>query len=108
VRVKPGVLFSVIAPGGFRILAGLVAVAASIGHDITITSACDGIHSGPEDPHHLGKAYDVRISDLPDPAITLQDIQTELGTEEFFAFIEDPGTPNEHIHVQQRHGVEYP
>lgn len=108
IRVKPGVEFSVIAPGGFRILAAIVAVAERIGHDITITSACDGEHSGPDDPHHLGKAYDIRVSDLPDPAITLQDIQTEISVEEFYSFIEDAGTPNQHIHVQVRKGVEYP
>jgi hypothetical protein len=108
VRVKPGVEFTVIAPGGFRILAALVAVAESIGHDITITSACDGAHSGPDDPHHLGMAYDIRIHDLPDPSVVLQDIQLELGVMEFYAFIEDEGLPNQHIHCQVKEAVEYP
>jgi hypothetical protein len=108
VRVKPGVLFTVIAPGGFRILAAIVAVAGRIGHDLTITSACEGEHSGVDDPHHLGKAYDIRTKDLPDPGILLQEIQVELGVEEFYSFIEGPGTENEHIHVQVRKDVEYP
>lgn len=108
VRVKPGVEFTTIAPGGFRILAALVAVAGRIGHDITITSGTDGVHSGADDPHHLGKAYDIRVHDLPDPSVVLQDIQMEIGTEEFYSFIEGEGTAGEHIHCQVRQGVSYP
>jgi len=46
IRVKPGVEFTVIAPGGFRILAALVMVADRLTQDLTITSAADGEHSG--------------------------------------------------------------
>jgi hypothetical protein len=107
VLVKPGVQFTIISPAGFRILWALTEVATG-GADITITSACDGLHSGVDDPHHRGEAYDIRCHDAADPAILLQDIQHVLGTGLFFSFIEDPGTPNEHIHVQKRKGVEYP
>ena len=106
--VKPGVEFKVIAPAGFRILWALTEVASGDGPDLTITSACDGAHSGPDDPHHRGEAYDVRCHDLPDPALVLQDLQHILGTGQFFSFIEDPGTANEHIHVQLRKGMTYP
>lgn len=108
VRVKDGVLFTIIAPGGFRILEAISKVAGDCGHDLTITSACDGEHSGPDDPHHHGLAYDIRTHDLPDPALILQSIQTELGTDLFYSFIEAPGTDNEHIHIQVKKGTIYP
>lgn len=109
----PSAQFTTIAPAGFRILSALEAAAQTIGHDLTITSACDGAHSGPQDPHHLGCAYDVRIHDLPDPQMALEAIMGQLGeptpdsgglvTSQFFGWLESAGTSNEHIHVQLRH-----
>lgn len=115
VRCKPGVLFTVIAPGGFRILAALEDAADQIAHDLTITSACDGVHSGPDDPHHRGEAYDVRTKDLPDKNLALNKIKDFLAIPEsaeqgsrFFAWIENEGLDDEHIHVQVRKGTVYP
>lgn len=114
VRVKPGVLFTVIAPGGFAILAALDYAAFVLDEDITITSACDGEHSGPDDPHHKGEAYDIRTHDLmseEQKEDLLEAVQNELnghGVGKFYSFIEDPGTPNEHIHVQVAKGTTYP
>jgi len=108
VRVKPGVQFTTIAPGGFCILAAIAAAAVALGHDVTITSACDGEHSGPLDPHHRGEAYDVRTHDIPDKQAFLEEIQKRLSSAHFFAFIEAPGTDNEHIHCQVRKGTVYP
>lgn len=108
VRVKPGVLFTVIAPGGFRILAAIESTAAHIAHDLTITSACDGDHSGPDDPHHRGEAYDIRTHDLPNKTLALEAIRNFLDPVRFFAFLEDPDTDIEHIHVQVRRGMLYP
>lgn len=109
VRVKDGVEFKVIAPSGFVILAAIQLAAESLAHDLTITSGTDGEHSGPNDPHHRGEAYDVRTKDLPDKQAALLAIEKNLFDEEhFFAFIEDPGTDNEHIHCQVRKGTEYP
>lgn len=107
VRVKDGVTFSKIAPGGFRMLAA-IEHAAQIA-DLTITSACDGQHSGPNDPHHRGEAYDVRTHDLSeaDKNSVLKAIQDFLG-DRFFAFLEAANTPNEHIHVQVRKGTVFP
>lgn len=105
-RYKQGVQFTTIAPGGFRILAALDKLAAQQPQNITITSACDGLHSGPTDPHHEGRAYDVRTHDQPDPHDLLVRVQTELGTDKFFAWIENAGQENEHLHVQVRHGVD--
>lgn len=105
---KPGVLFTVISPAGFQIINALTRAAVIINHDLEITSACDGEHSGPDDPHHLGQAYDVRTHDLPDKNLVLATLKSLLDYNKFFVWIEDEGTPNEHIHAQLRHGVNYP
>ncbi len=107
-RVKPGVEFTVIAPGGFMILEAINQAARVIGHDVTITSGTDGTHSGPTDPHKRGEAYDVRTNDQPDKYALLAEIQRRLAPELFYVFLEDEGTPNEHIHGQVRKGVTYP
>jgi hypothetical protein len=115
IRIKQGVQFTVIAPGGFRILAAIEDAADQIAHDLTITSACDGSHSGPDDPHHRGEAYDVRTKDLPDKQLALAKIKDFLAIPEsesqgsrFFAWIENEGQEGEHIHVQVRRGTVYP
>lgn len=107
-----------ISPGGFRLLGALDAAEKKIGAELVITSACDGSHSGLTDPHHLGKAYDVRSHDFRDKESVLLTIMNELGTpvvdsggyvtEKFFGWLEQAGTENEHFHCQVRHGVEYP
>lgn len=112
-RVKLGVSFeyngkAAIAPGGFVLLAAFLGAAQSIGHDVTLTSACDGAHSGPDDPHHEGKAYDVRTHDVPDKDLLLSEIGRRLDPAFFFVFLEDKGTANEHIHGQVRKGITYP
>lgn len=108
VKVKEGVSFSTIAPGGFRILASIEHAVEVIAHDLTITSACEGEHSGPNDPHHRGEAYDVRTQDLPDKHLALTAIMNFLGEIRFFGFIENQDGPNEHIHLQVKHGMLYP
>jgi hypothetical protein len=108
VRCKNGVQFLVIAPGGFRILAAIEFAAGHIAHDLTITSGTDGTHSGPEDPHGRGEAYDVRSHDLPDKQLALDAIMSFLGDVRFYGFLEAPETEGEHIHVQVRHNLQYP
>jgi hypothetical protein len=107
VRVKEGVLFTVISPAGFHILSALDMVARQSGHDLTITSGTDGTHSGPDDPHKHGSAYDIRTHDLADKEFILGRIKMVLG-DAFFAFLEDPEGDNEHIHCQLRKGMTYP
>lgn len=107
IRVKDGVAFTKIAPAGFHILAVLDNLVQALPFDVTITSACDGEHSGPKDPHHLGEAYDVRSHDLPNPVAFLGRFKEALGPS-FYAFLEDPGTTNEHIHAQRAKGTVYP
>lgn len=108
VLVKPGVEFTKIAPGGFRILSALDQVAASMKHDLTITCACEG--HPPEDPHSQGKAYDVRSHDIEDDCLKkliLDQIMRKLGPR-FYGFLEKPGTPEEHFHIQVAKGTVYP
>lgn len=124
-RVKDGVWFTTIAPGGFRILSALDQTALTTELQLTITSACDGTHSGPNDPHHRGEAYDVRTHDhtsaevqkilrlvMDDLARSPRDepmrVGAGLATQSFYGFLEEPGTPNEHLHFQVRRGTEYP
>lgn len=108
VRVKDGVQFTVISPAGFHILSAIEASALRCSHDVTVTSACDGEHSGPDDPHHKGEAYDIRTHDQSDPAQLLSALKLFLSDAKFYVFIEDEGTANEHIHAQLRHGILYP
>lgn len=90
------------------LLAAFLGAAQDIGHDVTISSACDGTHSGPNDPHHEGKAYDVRTHDIPDKDLLLAQIERRLDAAYFYVFIEDAGTENEHIHGQVKKGTTYP
>ena len=110
IRVKPGVEFKVIAPGGFAILSAIYQAAVKVGVDLTITSGSDAEHSGPNDPHHSGQAYDVRTHDLTQDqkGCVLNWIMMVLGWERFYGFIESPNTDVEHIHVQVKKGTSYP
>ena len=111
-RVKPGVVFTPqLPPAGARILEVLKRATQSYGVDVTITSAADGVHSGPTDPHYTGEAFDLRTHDLTaaQKSRLLNDLWAGLYREprQFYAFLEAPNTPNEHIHVQRRNGVIY-
>lgn len=123
VRTKDGVQFATISPGGFTLLSAFWHAAQTLGHDITITSGTDGAHSGTDDPHHLGRAYDVRTQGFNAQAI-LSGVMAELidspvdkvtpaegggfVTQYFFGWIEDAGQANEHAHFQVRRGMDYP
>lgn len=108
VRVKDGVQFSKIAPGGFELLRAITQAADESNHDVTITSGTDGLHSGADDPHHRGEAYDVRTNDIPDKNALLFAIKSKLAPDHFYVFIEAEGTANEHIHGQVKKGTTYP
>ncbi len=109
VLVKDGVQFNVFAPGGALILDALKAASKTLGVDLTITSGTDGVHSGPQDPHHLGNAYDVRSHDLaPDvQAKVVPAVMALLGWEHFFGFLEAPGTDNAHFHFQVKRATAF-
>ena len=127
VSTKPGVRFTTIAPAGFRLLGAIERAARVVGVPLVITSACDGTHSGPADPHLVGEAYDLRTRTLtpaqadavllailgwcrddPDPPpAPVEGVPRSLATRNFFGFVEASGSMNEHIHVQRRKGRVY-
>lgn len=110
VIVKPGVLFTTLAPGGFEILAAITQTAKALSVDLVITSGTDGCHSGQTDPHHRGEAYDVRSQGFS-PELKqaiLNGVMAKLGFDRFYGFLESPGTDNEHFHFQVRKGTTYP
>lgn len=105
--VKPGVMF-ILAPAGVRILEALKLTSRLMHTDLVITSGSDGIHSGPKDPHYSGEAYDVRTRDLsPAGKEELVTTLSELLGDRFYAFLEAPGTTNEHVHVQRKKNTVY-
>lgn len=112
-HIKPGVDFGPngLAPAGQRILFTLMTLVAGYPFDLTITSARDGVHSGPGDPHYSGEALDIRSHDLTEAqkVFVLHDLQMELYREprRFYVFLEGAGTPSEHYHVQRRNGTSY-
>lgn len=110
VYAKSSVLFTVIAPGGFRILSSIDQAAKKLNCDLIITSACDGLHSGLDDPHHRGEAYDVRSHDFsPEQKDqVLAQIMNYLGWEQFYGFLESPNLDTEHYHFQVKKGSTYP
>ena len=81
-----------------------------MGIDLTITSACDGTHSGPDDPHHRGEAYDLRSHDMDvrTKAAILNALQALLPADLFFVFLESEGLSAEHFHLQVKKGTQYP
>ena len=104
-----GVEFQTIKPAGFRILSALDMLAARLPYDLFITSGTDGAHSGPTDPHKTGEAYDVRSHGLTEPQKhEVVAVLTQTLGPRFYAFLEAPGTPNEHFHVQRAKGTIYP
>ncbi len=109
IKIKEGVEFTVIAPAGWMILQALKNASAYLMRDLTITSACDGQHSGPEDPHKKGEAYDVRSNDIPIDMkeYVLDVIMRGLDGKQFYGFLESPNTLNEHIHVQRSKGTTF-
>ena len=111
--VKPGCNFGAeLHPAGARILEVAKRVADLVDFDVTITSARDGEHSGPLDPHHSGEAFDFRTNTLrpEQKARLVTSLQNGLYTSQprkFYVFLESPGLPNEHIHAQRRQGTRY-
>ncbi len=108
VKIKSGVTF-VYSMGGFPILQAIKTNSRMLDVDLTITSGSDGIHSGVDDPHHLGNAYDVRSHDL-DTVVKQQflaNLNNLLSKEKFYYFLEDQGSENEHFHIQVRRGIEF-
>ena len=100
-----------LAPAGARILEILKSLVDSYPFDVTITSARDGVHSGPADPHHTGQAFDLRTNTLfnEQKQLLLTSLRARLykNPRRFYVTLEAAGTSNEHIHCQKRKGTTY-
>jgi hypothetical protein len=73
--------------------------------DCVVTSGTDS--HPPDDPHFNGYAADFRTHHITDPGVKaaiVTQLQTEAG-DDYYVFLEAPGTPNEHIHAQTRKGL---
>lgn len=99
-----------LAPGGVRILSAVETTARKLGRNLTVTSACDGEHSGPLDPHKKGEALDVRSHDFDEATkpVILNCFLSLLPADQFYCFLEDPGQDGEHWHLQVRKNTTYP
>lgn len=110
-RCTDQVRFDELTEAGLLMLNTLRILAARLPIDaVWITAAMNGIHSGPADPHYHGNAFDVRTHNFPtraDRFMFCDRLLAALGPL-FFAFVEDPDAPNEHIHVQVKNGCTYP
>ena len=106
IELKPGVEIEPLVPAGARILDALKNLPLPFA--CVITSGRDGVHSGPQDPHKLGEAYDLRTHGLTEDQkqTWLKMLQSDLGSR-FYAFLEAPGAPEEHIHCQRAKGTVY-
>jgi hypothetical protein len=108
VKIKDGVTF-IYSIGGFSILQAIKTNSRMLDKDITITSGSDGIHSGLDDPHHHGDAYDVRSHDLD--AVTKQQFLANLNNllprDKFYYILEDKDKDNEHFHIQVKNGIKF-
>lgn len=108
----PSVELAVIDEATIYLLKTILALAADTPwlDELVITSGSDGAHSGPDDPHHRGHAFDLRTHNFPSRALkfTFCDTLTQRLGRQFYAFVEDPDQPNEHIHVQVAKGKTYP
>lgn len=122
-RVRPGVHFDRIAPGGFRLLAALDGATKVIGMDLWITCGTEAHAS--RDPHTSGEAYDCSVKDMTVPLIIKahRHLQQVLG-ERFAVLYEVPTLPEDralaaiafvnaeatgpHFHLQRRKGTVYP
>lgn len=124
IMAKSGVQFAQIAPAGFRLISAIERTSRLLNVDLVITSGTDGFHSGPNDPHKRGCAFDVRSRTLEPEQVkaVLRQVLLEcadgdeaptekadgLVTEKFFGFHEGAQTPNAHLHFQLRMGKVYP
>lgn len=122
VTYKLGCDFTGLKASGFRIIDALKAASDLLGRTLIITCACEG--HGPDDPHTLGEALDIRSHDIPqaDKQTVLQSIMIALrrgdidspvetsqglATLHFFGWLEHAGQDDEHYHVQRRKGTTY-
>lgn len=109
-RCTDEVRFDELTEAGLLMLSTLRVLARALPFDtLWLTAAVNGVHSGPDDPHYKGNAFDVRTHLFETRAarfVFCDRLEAALGPQ-FYAFVEDPDAPNEHIHVQVAKGHTY-
>ena len=73
---------------------------------LVITAGSNGLHKVGS-KHYTGEAIDLRVHNLPDPEAVRQLLIAQLGVK-FSVLRRDPGTTNDHLHLQVRKGGTYP
>lgn len=125
VRWKLGARWDTPTSAGTRILGALDRAAPVCRTDLEVTSGTDGAHSGPNDPHKRGVAFDVSVQGFS-PALVVQVktyLEQVLGSL-FTVLYECPTSPTEpqlariasvnpeatgpHFHIQPRKGTTWP
>lgn len=107
-KLKPGVRLRGIRP---ELVAALVVVedvylrvCIHTGYisEFVVTSIADSVHAEKASLHYAGAAFDFRIHDITDnltKASLRAEVEAALG-QDFDVVLEEPGTDNEHIHVE--------
>ena len=102
IRVKPGVVLSVILTPMLAVLVAADKVYGKRGLDAIITSTNEGKHKK-NSFHYKDLAYDFRthhVSTSQERQKILQELRNELGAD-YDCILENLNTPNEHIHIEQ-------
>ena len=93
-----------VQPPLVRLLCGIANVAAKEQNvrEVVITSANDSVHQ-PQSLHYRDCAVDIRTRNFPDEAskqVFLAALVAELGDENYDFLYENPGTQNQHFHLE--------
>jgi hypothetical protein len=99
-QLKPGVRVVGVKPEIVLAMSVADSVFRSIAVEMVVTACIDGQHKAGS-LHYPGLAFDARSHDL-EPALRQKvrdGIAAALGPD-FDVLFEDPGTPNEHLHVE--------
>ena len=90
-----------VTPPLVRLVAGLANAAQSIGTDVFITYARNGVHKEGSLHYRYG-ALDIRTHNLTveQRTLLLTNLQSRFPKPQFDVLLESAGTPNEHIHVE--------
>jgi len=70
----------------------------SQGADLVVTSVIDGTHKRGS-AHYAGRAVDLRVHNLQDPAKARSELAQALG-QDFDCILEAAGTPGAHLHLE--------
>lgn len=122
---KAGARWDVPTSAGVHILGALDRAAPVCRTTLEITSGTDGTHSGPDDPHKRGVAFDVSVHGFsPGLVVQVKTYLEQILGSLFTVLYECPSTPTEpqlapialvnpqasapHFHIQPKRGTVWP